>query len=88
MQKQDISTVNYMSPKKAAVKQGKQVHMWMDGRMDGCVYLDRGCGPRGWMAADLAAILIGSLFVVELQLLGCAAMVVPHRINLLSRGLT
>lgn len=56
--------------------------------VNGCVYLDRGCGPRGWMTADLAAILIGPLFVVELQLLGRATMVVPHRINLLSRGLT
>lgn len=56
--------------------------------MDGWVYLDRGCGPWGWMTADLAAVLIGPLFVVELQLLGCAAMVVPHRINLLSCGLT
>lgn len=62
--------------------------MWMDGWIDGRVYLDRGCGPWGWMAADLAAVLIGPLFVVELQLLGRATMIVPHRINLLRSGLT
>lgn len=39
------------------------------------------------MTADLAAVLTGSLFVVELQLFGRAAVVVPYRLRLLSRGL-
>lgn len=51
------------------------------------IYLDRGCGPLSWMAANLAAILTGSLFVVELQLFCSATMVVSHRLCLLSRGL-
>lgn len=40
------------------------------------------------MTTDLAAVLIGPLFVVELQLFGGAAMVVPYGLHLLSRGLT
>lgn len=51
------------------------------------VYLDRGCGSWSWMTADLAAVLTGSLFVVELQLFCRAAVVVPYRLRLLSRGL-
>lgn len=39
------------------------------------------------MTPDLAAVLIGSLFVVELQLFGGAAVVVPYRLGLLSCGL-
>lgn len=39
------------------------------------------------MTADLAAVLTGSLFVVELQLFCCATVVVPYRLRLLSRGL-
>lgn len=39
------------------------------------------------MTADLAAVLTGSLLVVELQLFGRAAVVVPDRLRLLSRGL-
>lgn len=52
------------------------------------MYLDGGRGPGGRVAADLAAVLIGPLLVVELQLLGGAAVVVPHRLRLLRRGLT
>lgn len=52
------------------------------------MYLDGGRGPRGWVATDLAAVLTGPLLVVELQLLSSAAMVVPHRLHLLRRGLT
>lgn len=51
------------------------------------VYLDGGCGSWSWMTADLAAVLTGSLFVVELQLLCCAAVVVAYRLCLLGRGL-
>lgn len=39
------------------------------------------------MTADLAAVLTGSLLVVELQLFGRAAVVVPDRLRLLGRGL-
>lgn len=39
------------------------------------------------MPADLQAVLIGPLFVVELQLLGRGAVVVPYRLGLLRRGL-
>lgn len=39
------------------------------------------------MTADLAAVLTGSLFVVELHLLRRAAVVVAHRLRLLGRGL-
>lgn len=39
------------------------------------------------MTADLAAVLTGPLFVVELQLLRRAAVVVAHRLRLLGRGL-
>lgn len=39
------------------------------------------------MTANLAAVLAGPLLVVELQLLGGAAVVVPHRLGLLGRGL-
>lgn len=52
------------------------------------MYLDRWCGPWSWMTADLAAVLIGPLFVVELQLFGGAAMVVSYRLCLLSGGFT
>lgn len=52
-----------------------------------CLYLDGGCGSWGWMTADLAAILTGPLFVVELQLLCCAAMVVSYGLGLLGGGL-
>lgn len=52
------------------------------------MYLDGGCGSRGWMTTDLAAVLIGPLFVVELQLFGSAAVVVPYGLCLLSCGLT
>lgn len=34
------------------------------------------------MSTDLAAVLIGPLLVIELQLFGCAAMVVPYRLCL------
>lgn len=51
------------------------------------LYLDGWCGPRGWMSTDLAAVLIGSLFVVELQLFGGSTVVVPYRFCLLSCGL-
>lgn len=53
-----------------------------------CLYLDRGCGPWSWMTTNLATILIGPLFVVELQLFGSAAVVVPYRLCLLSCGFT
>ncbi len=52
------------------------------------MYLYRGCGPRSWMATDLAAVLIGPLFVVELQLFGSTTVVVPYRLCLLSCSLT
>lgn len=52
------------------------------------MHLGRGRGPGSRMTADLAAVLIGPLFVVELQLLGGAAVVVPYRLGLLSCGLT
>lgn len=58
-----------------------------DKNKDVGVYLDWGCGSWSWMTADLAAVLTGSLFVVELQLFGRAAVVVPHRLRLLGRGL-
>lgn len=51
-------------------------------------HLDRGRGPGCWVAADLTAVLIGPLLVVELQLLGGATVVVPDRLHLLRRGLT
>lgn len=51
------------------------------------VYLDGGCSSWSWMTADLAAVLTGSLFVVELQLFCRATVVVPYRLRLLSRGL-
>lgn len=35
------------------------------------------------MPADLAAVLVGPLLVVELQLLGGAAVIVPYRLGLL-----
>lgn len=53
-----------------------------------CMYLDRGSGPWSWMTTDLAAVLIGPLLVVELQLFGSTSMVVPYRLCLLGRGLT
>lgn len=53
-----------------------------------CTYLDRGRCPWSWMTTDLAAVLIGPLFVVQLQLFGGAAVVIPYRLHLLSRGLT
>lgn len=31
-----------------------------------CMYLDGGCCPWSWMTTNLAAVLIGPLFVVEL----------------------
>lgn len=40
------------------------------------------------MTADLAAVLIGPLFVVELQLFGGAAVVVSYRLCLLCSGFT
>lgn len=52
------------------------------------MYLDGGCCPWSWMTTNLAAVLIGPLFVVELQLFGSAAVVVPYRLCLLSCGLT
>lgn len=55
---------------------------------DACLYLDRWCGPWSWMTADLAAVLIGPLFVVELQLFGGAAVVVSYRLCLLCSGFT
>lgn len=39
------------------------------------------------MTADLAAVLTGSLLVVELQLFRRAAVVVPYRLRLLRCGL-
>lgn len=39
------------------------------------------------MSTDLAAVLIGPLFVVELQLLGGTTVVIPYRLCLLSCGL-
>lgn len=39
------------------------------------------------MSTDLASVLIGPLFVVELQLFGSAAVVVPNRFCFLSCGL-
>ena len=39
------------------------------------------------MSTDLAAVLIGPLLVVELQLFGGTTMVVPYRLRLLRRGL-
>lgn len=55
--------------------------------MCSCVHLDRGRGPGCWVAADLTAILIWPLLVVELQLLGGATVVVADRLHLLGRGL-
>lgn len=52
------------------------------------MYLDRGGGSWSWMPADRAAVLIGPLFVVELQLLSSTAMVVPYSLRLLSCSLT
>lgn len=53
-----------------------------------CLHLDRGRGSGRWVAADLTAVLIWPLLVVELQLLGGATVVVPDRLHLLGSGLT
>lgn len=51
------------------------------------LHLDGWRGPWGWMATDLATVLIGPLFVVELQLLCSTTVVIPYRLCLLCRGL-
>lgn len=56
---------------------GETVYMYLDGQR----------GPWSWMTTDLTAVLIGPLFVIELQLFGSATMVVPYRLYLLSCGL-
>lgn len=47
-----------------------------DEKNDGPAYLDGGRGSWSRMTTDLAAVLTGSLLVVELQLLGRAAVVI------------
>lgn len=83
-----------MKKKKSDVRNSKKKHVKgadktkTGKKKHGRVYLNGGCGSWSWMTADLAAVLTGSLFVVELQLFRRPAVVVPYRLRLLSRGLT